>query len=89
MRGSKGVVVTTAEYLGGFRYRVSFSDGVTEEVDLWYYILRNPTFRRLGDATYLPQGRARGGALVWPGGDSITAESLYDQLLWNRQFPAT
>lgn len=73
--------LTNAEYIGGYRIKVTFSDGAVGEIDfepeLWGEVfepLRDPaTFR---DFRVHPELQT----IVWPNGADFAPEFLYDQV---------
>ena len=69
--------VTEAEYLGGFRLRLSFSDGATGVVDLQGR-LDGPVFQPLNEPQAFRQFQLSDHTLVWPDGADLAPEYLHD-----------
>ncbi|MBA3291059.1 MAG: DUF2442 domain-containing protein [Actinobacteria bacterium] len=71
------VHVTEVEPLEGFVLRVSFTDGVTREVDV-DELLRGPVFEPLrANPELFRQVRVESGATVWPNGADIDPVVLH------------
>ena len=78
--------VTAVTVLEHWRLRVSFSDGVTGDVDLsglkdagpYWESLRNPEF--FAEAFVDPRSRT----VAWPGDVDIAPETLYEDAIKNR-----
>ena len=71
-------VVTEAEYRGGYRIHLVFSDGVESTVDfaLW---LNGPVFAPLKAEDYFQRFFIDGGTVAWPNGADIAPETLYER----------
>lgn len=70
--------VKTAEVIGDFVVRVTFSDDVTREVDLSNF-LRGPIFEELHDPARFAELTVdpQLGTIVWPNGADIDPDVLY------------
>jgi hypothetical protein len=68
--------VVRAEYRGGYRIHLGFSDGREKTVDfrLW---LSGPVFEPLKDERYFRQFFLEAGTVGWPNGADIAPETLY------------
>ena len=71
-------VVVAAEYRGGFRIRLAFSDGVAGTVDFSRW-LEGPVFEPLKDPAYFSRFFIDGGTIAWPNGADIAPETLHEQ----------
>jgi hypothetical protein len=71
-------VVVSAEYLGEFKIRLSFNDGVEGTVDFSKW-LEGPVFEPLRDPAYFRQFFVDGGTVAWANGADIAPETLYEQ----------
>ena len=71
-------VVTTAEYRGGYRIHLVFSDGVESTVDFAPW-LDGPVFEPLKAEAYFRRFFLDGGTVAWPNGADIAPETLYEQ----------
>ena len=58
--------VVSAEYEGGYRIRLSFSEGTVKTVDFRKW-LDGPVFEPLKDASYFQRLCLEGGTVVWSG----------------------
>lgn len=76
MRSTMPAVVR-AEYLGGHRVRVVFSDDTENVVDCGPWLV-GPVFEPLKDESYFRRFFIDGGTLTWPNGADIAPETLYD-----------
>ena len=72
------VMVVRAEYLGGYRVRVFFDDGVQGEVDLADE-LYGEVFEPLRDPAYFAAFKVEY-TLVWPNGADFAPEFLYERV---------
>ncbi len=70
--------VVHAEYQGGHRIRVTFSNGVEGTIDFGQW-LHGPVFEPLQDAEYFRRFFVDGGTVAWPNGADIAPETLYEQ----------
>ncbi len=70
--------VVRAEYLGGYRIRLTFNDNSEKTVDFRQW-LEGPVFEPLKDETYFRRFFLDGGTVVWPNGADIAPETLYEQ----------
>lgn len=68
--------VTGAEYAGGHRLRVTFSDNTEKEIDFLGW-LDGPVFEPLRDPWYFQRFFIDGGTVAWPNGADIAPETLY------------
>jgi hypothetical protein len=69
--------VIRAEHAGGFRIRVTFSDGLDAIVDFRPW-LTGPVFEPLKRPSYFRKFFIDGGTVTWPNGADIAPETLYD-----------
>lgn len=69
--------VTGAEYAGGYRLRLSFSDNTAKEIDFIEW-LEGPVFEPLRDPQYFQRFFIDGGTVAWPNGADIAPETLYE-----------
>ena len=68
--------VVGAEYRGGHRIRLTFSDGREKTVDFAPW-LQGPVFEPLRDEAYFRRFFLEGGTVSWPNGADIAPETLY------------
>lgn len=68
--------VIEAEYRGGYRIRVRFTDGLDGTVDFETW-LQGPIFEPLRELEFFRQFFLDGGTVAWPNGADITPETLY------------
>jgi hypothetical protein len=70
--------VIDAKYLGGYRVRLRFRDGVAGDIDLEARIW-GPVFEPLKDVSFFRQFRVdpESHTLVWPNGADIAPETLH------------
>jgi hypothetical protein len=69
--------VVSAEYGGGYRLRLAFSDHTTKIVDFRKW-LDGPVFEPLKDVVYFRRFFLDGGTVVWPNGADVAPETLYE-----------
>lgn len=69
--------VVAAEYEGGHRIRLSFSEGTVKTVDFRKW-LDGPVFEPLKDPSYFRRFFLEAGTVVWPNGADIAPETLYE-----------
>jgi hypothetical protein len=67
-------VVTAAEYRGGYRIHLVFSDGTESAVDFSSWLV-GPIFEPLESERYLLDG----GTVTWPDGADIAPEALHER----------
>jgi hypothetical protein len=70
-------IVVSADYEGGHRIRLSFSEGTVKTVDFWKW-LDGPVFEPLKDPSYFRRFFLEAGTVVWPNGADIAPETLYE-----------
>ncbi|HEY6319317.1 MAG TPA: DUF2442 domain-containing protein [Acidimicrobiia bacterium] len=74
--------VKTVEYLGGFRLRLGFADGLVGEVDLKQKVedTAGPVFKPLRDPAYFARVTVDDeiGTIVWPNGADLAPEVLHE-----------
>ena len=72
--------VIQAKYLGGYRVRLRFRDGVEGDIDLEAH-LWGPVFEPLKDVEFFRKFRVdpESHTLVWPNGADIAPETLHDR----------
>ncbi len=67
--------VVRAEYRGGHRIHVTFSDSTEGTIDFRQW-LEGPVFEPLKESTYFRRFFIDGGTVVWPNGADIAPETL-------------
>lgn len=74
--------VRTVEYLGGYRLRLAFADGLVGDIDLEpkFEAEVGPVFEPLRDPAYFARVRVDDelGTIVWPNGADLAPEVLHD-----------
>ena len=70
--------VTRAEYRGGYKIHLTFSDGVENTIDFAPW-LEGPIFEPLKDLGYFQRFFLDGGTVSWPNGADIAPETLYER----------
>lgn len=68
--------VVRAEYRGGHRVHLAFSDGREKTVDFKPW-LTGPVFEPLKDEQYFRQFFLEAGTIGWPNGADVAPETLY------------
>ncbi len=68
--------VISADYLGGFRIRLTFNDLSKGTVDFRPW-LDGPIFESLKDPAHFREFFVDGGTVSWPNGADIAPETLY------------
>ena len=68
--------VVSAKYEGGYRIRLSFSEGTVKTVDFRAW-LRGPVFAPLKDPSYFRRFFLEAGTVAWPNGADIAPETLF------------
>ena len=76
-------VVVSAEYRGGYRIHLAFSDGVEGTIDFLPW-LTGAVFEPLKDQAYFARFFIEGGTVAWPNGADVAPETLYKQARSNR-----
>ena len=75
--------VQAVEYLGGYRLRLTFADGLVGEVDLASKFDTDvgPVFEPLRDPSFFAKVQldAELGTIVWPNGADLAPDVLHDQ----------
>ena len=79
--------VIRAEYRGGHRIHLVFSDSSEATLDFRQW-LDGPVFEPLKDQSYFRRFFIDGGTVVWPNGADIAPETLYDAVQATRSNPA-
>ena len=69
--------VVRAEYRGGYKIYLVFSDDRQATVDFEQW-LEGPVFEPLKDEAYFQRFFLEGGTVVWPNGADIAPETLHD-----------
>ena len=69
-------LVTQAEYLGEYRIRLVFNDGIEGTVDFAEW-LDGSVFEPLREPTYFARFFIEGGTVAWPNGADIAPETLH------------
>jgi len=70
--------VIRAEYLGDYRIRLAFNDGLKGAVDFSQW-LDGPIFEPLRDPAYFQRFFLDGGTVAWPNGADVAPETLYER----------
>ncbi len=70
--------VIRAEYRGGHKINLTFSDGVESTIDFASW-LDGPVFEPLKDTDYFRRFFLDGGTVAWPNGADIAPETLYER----------
>jgi Protein of unknown function (DUF2442) len=75
--------VSSVEYLGGYRLRLTFADGLVADVDLTEKLRGEvgPIFEPLRDETFFAQVSVDKelGTVVWPNGADLAPDVLHEQ----------
>lgn len=71
-------LVTHAEYVDGFRIRLTFNDGVEGIVDFEDW-LTGPVFEPLRDLEAFKRFFVEAGAVAWPNGADVAPEALHER----------
>ncbi len=71
------IVVTDARYASEYTLSLSFSDGLSAEVDYTAWIEKYPYFEPLKEVNYFRKFTLDGWTVVWPNGADIAAETLH------------
>ena len=69
-------IVVAAEYRGGYRIHLVFSDGLESTVDFSPW-LEGPVFGPLESESYFQRFFLDGGTVAWPNGADIAPETLH------------
>lgn len=73
--------IRAVEYLGGFRLRLTFADGLVSDVDLSERLAGElgPVFAPLKDPAFFAQVRVDPelGTIVWPNGADLAPDALH------------
>jgi hypothetical protein len=73
--------IRDVEHLGGFRLRLTFADGLVNEIDLATKLagVVGPVFEPLRDPEYFVQVRVDPelGTIVWPNGADLAPDALH------------
>jgi len=73
--------IRDVDYLGGFRLRITFADGLVNEIDLADKLAGavGPVFEPLRDPEYFAQvrGDPELGTIVWPNGADLAPDALH------------
>jgi hypothetical protein len=76
------VLVRKLKHLGGYRFRVEFTDGMAGEWD--YSRVKDrigPMAAPLADEAYVARAFLEAGAPTWPNGWDVSPEALYEELM--------
>ena len=79
------VVVAKAEYTEGYRLSITFSDGISAEVDFSTWIDKYPFFAPLKDPEYFKSFSLDVWTVRWPNGADIAPEKLHEIALRQTQ----
>jgi hypothetical protein len=71
-------IVVKAEYRGGHRIHLVFSDGVESTVDFTPW-LDGPVLEPLRDESFFSKFFLEGGTVAWPNGADIAPETLHEK----------
>lgn len=75
--------VQAVEYLGDFRLRLTFADGLVSDVDLSDRLSGDlgPVFAPLRDQAFFAQVRVDSdlGTIVWPNGADLAPDALHER----------
>jgi hypothetical protein len=72
------ITVKSAKYISDYILELSFSDGLSGEVDFSDWITKYPFFEPLKDTDYFKNFKVDAWTVVWPNGADIAPETLYD-----------
>lgn len=75
------ITVTNAKYVRDFVLELTFSDGISAEIDFSRWIEKYPFFSLLRDANYFRNFSLDGWTVVWPNGADIAPETLHEHAL--------
>ena len=77
--------ILEVKYLGGYRLRITFADGLVGEVDLISKLSGpvGPVFEPLRDESFFAQVRVDTelGTITWPNGADLAPDALHDQAM--------
>ncbi len=82
------ILVTSARYLHDYTLELTFSDGLTAEIDFTAWIKKFPFFKPLENTDYFKNFSLDGWTVVWENGADIAPETLYEIALQNQQLKA-
>jgi hypothetical protein len=77
------IVVTKAQYTKEYKLALTFSDGLSAEVDFSEWIEKYPFFSPLRDLAYFKKLSVDGWTVIWPNGADIAPETLHEIALRN------
>jgi hypothetical protein len=69
--------VVQANYQGGYRIHLAFSDGLEATLDFEQW-LDGPVFEPVKDEAYFRRFFVEGGTVAWPNGADIAPETLHE-----------
>jgi hypothetical protein len=72
------VEVTNASYVSNYTLNVTFSDGLSAEIDFHPWIEKFPFFAPLKDIAYFKNFEIDGWTVSWPNGADIAPETLHE-----------
>lgn len=72
------VEVTNASYVGNYTLSITFSDGVSAEIDFLRWIEKYPFFEPLKDVACFKNFKIDGWTVSWPNGADIAPETLHE-----------
>ena len=72
------VEVTNASYVGDYTLFVTFSDGLSAQIDFLRWIEKYPFFAPLKDIAYFKNFKIDGWTVSWPNGADIAPETLHE-----------
>jgi len=77
MTGKYIPVVVDAEYLGDFKIKITFDNGIVKETDFKKW-LKGGIFEELKDEEKFKEFFVDGWTISWPNGANIAPETLYE-----------
>src|SRR5689334_15739641 len=70
--------ISTVEYLGDYRLRLTFTNGETGEIDMRHKVTgRSGVLAPFNDVAFFAQVRVEGETVVWPNGVDLDPIVLY------------
>jgi hypothetical protein len=73
----------------GFVLKLTFSDGLTAEIDFSEWIRRHPFFEPLRNIDYFANFQLDGWTVVWPNGADVAPEAPHQVRLEKQPLQAT
>lgn len=75
------ITVTNAKHVRDLVLHLTFSDGISADVDFSYWIEKYPFFTQLRDVNYFKGFALDGWTVTWPNGADIAPETLHEHAL--------